>query len=47
MARLFPDLLPAADSQGGMNTGLKVLRTPEHDLPEAYALFHCSWNPKR
>ena len=40
MAKLFPDLLPAANSQGGLNTELEVLRTLEHELPEAYALFH-------
>ena len=40
MARLFPDLLPAADNEGGLDAELEVLRTLEHELPEAYALFH-------
>ena len=40
MARLFPDLLPAANSQGGLNAALEVPRTLEHELPEALALFH-------
>ena len=40
MARLFPDLLPLTDVHGGLNTELEVLRALEHELPDAYALFH-------
>jgi hypothetical protein len=49
MARLFLDLLPATDSEGGLDTKLEGLRTPEQELqPDKTAIprIYCASSPR-